>query len=177
MLNLNALNKTALLALIGLALAACSNVPLNEPKAKIEDRSSGNNSTSANDQTKVAPVSAADPLMDANSPLATRSIYFDYDSFVIKSEFNATINAHAKYLTANPGRKIAIEGNTDERGSREYNLALGQKRAEAVRKALAALGVAEGQMEAVSFGEEKPRAQGNDEAAWKENRRADINYK
>ncbi len=174
MLNLNTTTKTALLVCAGLILSACSSVPLDEPKVKIEDRSTG---TSSGNQTQVTQTAVTDPLNDPNSPLAVRSIYFDYDSFVVKAEFNATISAHAKYLSANPGRKIVLEGNADERGSREYNLALGQKRAEAVRKALSALGVTEGQMEAISFGKEKPRAQGNDEAAWKENRRADINYK
>ena len=108
--------------------------------------------------------------------LAKRSIYFDYDSFVVKAEFQATIEAHAKYLVANKGRKILVQGNTDERGGREYNIALGQKRAEAVRKALALLGVPEAQVEAVSLGEEKPKATGSDEASWAENRRSDIVY-
>jgi peptidoglycan-associated lipoprotein len=108
--------------------------------------------------------------------LAKRSIYFDYDSFVVKAEFQATIEAHAKYLVANKGRKILVQGNTDERGGREYNIALGQKRAEAVRKALALLGVSEAQVEAVSLGEEKPKATGSDEASWAENRRSDIVY-
>jgi peptidoglycan-associated lipoprotein len=86
------------------------------------------------------------------------------------------VEAHAKYLNAHKDRKVIIQGNTDDRGGAEYNLALGQKRAEAVRKALALLGVSEAQVEAVSFGKEKPKALGNDEAAWAENRRADIAY-
>jgi peptidoglycan-associated lipoprotein len=86
------------------------------------------------------------------------------------------VEAHAKYLAANKGRKILIQGNTDERGGREYNLALGQKRAEAVRKALSLLSVPESQMEAVSLGKEKPKATGSDEASWAENRRSDIVY-
>ncbi len=176
MLNLNTTTKAALLACAGLILSACSSVPLSDG-VKIEDRSSGASSNGSGNQTQVTQTVVTDPLNDPNSPLAVRSIYFDYDSFVVKAEFNATIGAHAKYLSANPGRKIVLEGNADERGSREYNLALGQKRAEAVRKSLSALGVTEGQIEAISFGKEKPRAQGNDEAAWKENRRADINYK
>lgn len=167
----------AALALTAL-LSACSSVPLEEPKAKIEDRSS-NSGQNQNTQGTVAKVEATniDPLNDPKNALSKRSIYFDFDSFVIREEFRPTIEAHARFLGANSGRKISIEGNTDERGSREYNLALGQKRAEAVRKALSALGVPDSQMEAVSFGEEKPRAQGSDEAAWKENRRADITYK
>ena len=113
---------------------------------------------------------------DPQSVLAKRSIYFDLDSYIVKEEFTPVIEAHAKYLNANKGRKVVIQGNTDERGGREYNLALGQKRAEAVRKSLSLLGVSDTQMEAVSFGKEKPKAASNDEAGWAENRRADIAY-
>lgn len=121
-------------------------------------------------------VEQRDPLNDPASPLAKRSIYFDFDSFVVRDEFRPTIEAHARYLLANPTRHVVIQGNTDERGSREYNLALGQKRAEAVRRAMSALGVPDSQMEAVSFGEERPRATGTDEASFAENRRADLAY-
>jgi len=117
-----------------------------------------------------------DPLNDPASPLAKRSIFFDFDSFVVRDEFRPTVEAHARYLLANPTRRVVIQGNTDERGSREYNLALGQKRAEAVRRAMSALGVPDSQMEAVSFGEERPRATGGDEASFAENRRADLVY-
>ncbi|HVL76529.1 MAG TPA: peptidoglycan-associated lipoprotein Pal, partial [Noviherbaspirillum sp.] len=126
----------------------------------------------------IAPVTAAstDPLNDPKGILARRSVYFDYDSFIVKDEFKPVLAAHAQYLTANRGRRIVIQGHTDERGGREYNLALGQKRAEAVLRALALLGVQESQMEAVSFGKEKPRALGSDEASWAENRRGDLVY-
>jgi len=126
----------------------------------------------------VQPVTIGqkDPLDDPASPLARRSIYFDFDSFAIRDEYRGTVEAHARHLMATPTRKVLIQGNTDERGSREYNLALGQKRAEAVRRAMAALGVAETQMEAVSLGEERPRATGSDETSWAENRRADLVY-
>ena len=117
-----------------------------------------------------------DPLKDPTSPLAKRSVYFDYDSYVVRDEFRPTVDAHAGYLNGARGRRVIIQGNTDERGSREYNLALGQKRAEAVRRSLTALGVPEAQTEAVSLGEEKPRATGQDEAAFAENRRADLVY-
>ncbi len=108
---------------------------------------------------------------------ATKIIYFDYDSYAIKAEFQSALDAHARYLNTNKTRKLAIEGHTDERGGREYNLALGQKRSEAVRRALALLGVTEGQIEAVSFGKEKPAALGADESSWALNRRAEINYR
>ena len=104
-------------------------------------------------------------------------IYFDYDSFTIKPEFQGAVEAHAKYMAANKVRRLAIEGHTDERGGREYNLALGQKRAEAVRRALGLLGVTDAQVEAVSFGKEKPAATGTDEASLAKNRRAELNYR
>ncbi len=106
-----------------------------------------------------------------------RIVYFDYDSFVIKHEFQSIIETHARYIKADKGRKVAIEGHTDERGGREYNLALGQKRAEAVRSALGLLGVVDSQVEAVSFGKEKPAVQGTDEDAMAKNRRAEISYR
>jgi peptidoglycan-associated lipoprotein len=109
--------------------------------------------------------------------LAKRSIYFDYDSFSIRDDAKAVLQAHAKHLSNNRNLKIALEGHTDERGGSEYNLALGQKRANAVQEALQLLGVSPTQMEAVSFGKEKPKALGNDEAGYAENRRGDIQYK
>ena len=161
-----------------LVLAACgSSVKLDDKPVAVEERSGITPGTL--DTRTVAPVTttnSTDPLTDPKGILAKRSIYFDFDSYIVKDEFKPVVEAHAKYLTTNKGRKIVIQGNTDERGGREYNLALGQKRAEAVRKSLSLLGVPEAQMEAVSFGKEKPKAQGSDEAAWAENRRADLAY-
>ena len=117
-----------------------------------------------------------DPLKDPGNILSRRSIYFDYDSNAVKDEFRPVVAAHAKYLGQNRNTRMRIEGNTDERGSREYNLALGQRRADAVRQMMQVLGASASQIETVSFGEEKPRAQGSDEQAWAENRRADIRY-
>jgi peptidoglycan-associated lipoprotein len=117
-----------------------------------------------------------DPLKDPSSPLAKRSIYFDYDSYVVRDEYRPVIDAHARYLAGERNRRVIVQGNTDERGSREFNLALGQKRAEAVRRSLTALGVHEAQVEAISLGEEKPRATGQDEASFAENRRDDLVY-
>lgn len=126
----------------------------------------------------VAPVVVAevDPLNDPNGVLAKRSVYFDFDKYNVKDEFNGLLTAHAKYLSTHAARKVLVQGNTDERGGREYNLALGQKRALAVTKSMTTLGAAAGQLEAVSLGKEKPKAAGHDEAAWAENRRADIVY-
>jgi peptidoglycan-associated lipoprotein len=108
---------------------------------------------------------------------ANRLVYFDYDSFVIRPEFQTVIEAHARYIKANRSKKVALEGHTDERGGREYNLALGQKRAEAVRRALSLLGADENQLEAVSFGKEKPAVAGSTEAAMEKNRRTEIVYR
>ena len=116
------------------------------------------------------------PLKDPANILSKRSVYFDYDSFIVKDEYKPLVTAHAKYLTSNRTAKITIQGNTDERGSREYNLALGQRRADAVKQMMLLLGVTDGQIETVSFGEEKPRATGKDETSYAENRRDDIVY-
>jgi len=103
-------------------------------------------------------------------------VFFDYDSFVVKAEARPVIESHARFLQANKQRKAMLEGHTDERGGREYNLALGQKRAEAVQRALVLLGVPDSQIEAVSYGKEKPAVQGADEAAWAKNRRVEFKY-
>ena len=129
------------------------------------------------DTRAVEPVKAeVDELDIPGGKLANRSVYFDFDSYVVREDGKEVVSNHAAYLGKNQ-RAILIQGNTDERGGSEYNLALGQKRAEAVRKSMAALGVAEGRMEAVSLGEEKPKAEGHNEEAWSQNRRADIVYK
>ncbi len=170
------------------ALAGCSSVKLDD-SVPVEDRTAGTvaqpgaggqgaANPNAATQSRVAPVSTDNAAAQAAGPVGVaRLIYFDYDSFVIKPEFQPLVEAHARFLKANPARRIAIEGHTDERGGREYNLALGQKRAEAVRRSLGLLGVAGAQAEAVSFGEEKPAAPGSEETAWSKNRRAEITYR
>lgn len=169
----------ALMLTSAMLVAACSSPVKLDDKAAVEDRT-GSTTGQGADPRSVGTVNATrsgmDPLNDPQGVLAKRSIYFDLDSYSVKDEFKPVLEAHARYLNANKSRQIVIQGNTDERGGREYNLALGQKRAEAVRRALALLGVQESQMEAVSFGKEKPKALGSDEAAWAENRRADIAY-
>jgi len=116
------------------------------------------------------------PLDDPNSALSRRSVFYDFDHSDIKAEFRGLVEAHARYLRDNPNARVTVEGNCDERGSREYNVALGQRRSEGVKKAMQLLGARDQQIEAVSFGEEKPKATGHDEAAWTQNRRSDINY-
>ena len=119
---------------------------------------------------------AVTPGVNATGNLAQRSIYFDYDSFNVKDEYKQVLQAHAKFLVENPSSKVYLQGHTDERGSREYNLALGQKRADAVRRIMAVLGVKDNQIEGVSYGEEKPKNAGHDDSAYVQNRRADIVY-
>jgi peptidoglycan-associated lipoprotein len=117
-----------------------------------------------------------DPLRDPNNILYKRSVYYDFDSSLVSDEYKPLVTAHAQYLVANSDAKITIQGNCDERGSREYNVALGQRRADGVKQMLLLLGVSEKQIDTVSFGEEKPRATGHDETSWSQNRRSDIVY-
>jgi peptidoglycan-associated lipoprotein len=120
--------------------------------------------------------SATPRHLDGTSDVYTRSVYFDYDQFVIRPDFVKLLKAHADYLGKDKALKIQIQGNADERGSREYNLALGQKRADAIQRVLKAGGVDASRIETISFGEEKPKGKGHDEASWAENRRGDILY-
>jgi peptidoglycan-associated lipoprotein len=176
------LPKIALAAFAAAVLAGCSSVPLDENKggAPVESRSTtcsgAGGSSSGASQSKVTPVDLAktDNAAMGNLP---RVVFFDFDSYVVKDEFRSTIEGNAKLLSADRKKKVTIEGHTDERGGREYNLALGQKRAEAVQKSLALLGAGNDQMEAVSFGKERPAVQGSDEAAWAKNRRAELVYR
>ncbi len=130
-------------------------------------------STAGTAQSQVAPVDLTKTDNVAFTSLP-KVVYFDFDSFVVKDEFRNVVETNAKALVADKAKRLSIEGHTDERGGREYNLALGQKRAEAVAKSLALLGAGGGQVEAVSFGKERPAAQGSDEAAWAKNRRAEL---
>ena len=165
-------------------LAACSSAPSTDGKgATVEDRSGGAASSGV-DANRVVSVNADNKggvsnypeLTDSKSILSKRSVLFDYDSYVIKDQYRPLVEAHAKFLVANPKMKMLIQGNTDERGSREYNLALGQKRADAVKKALSLLGVSESQLESVSLGEEKPSCSDSTETCWSANRRGDMLY-
>jgi peptidoglycan-associated lipoprotein len=170
----------ALALALTLAVVGCSSVKLDD--VPVEDKSA--TATTAQPgagggaASQVAPVAADEAAGTAAGPAnVARLIYFDYDSYAIKPEFQSLLEAHARFLKANTGRRVSLEGHTDERGGREYNLALGQRRSEAVRRALALLGVADKQMEAVSFGKEKPVALGSDEQAWAQNRRVEIVYR
>jgi peptidoglycan-associated lipoprotein len=122
------------------------------------------------------PRMAVDPLQDPTSPLAKRVIYFDFDKSDIKSEFRPTIQAHANYLAEHPRVRVKLEGHADERGTREYNIGLGERRANSVRAFLTLQGVSASQIETVSYGEERPVAMGHDESSWRLNRRVEIVY-
>ena len=127
------------------------------------------------DLTSRADGKGADPRVKSGQ-LAQRSIYYDFDQFDVKDQYRGLVEAHAKYLRENPAARVLIQGNADERGSREYNVGLGQRRSDGVKKMLVLLGARDNQIESVSLGEEKPQAEGHDEAAWAKNRRSDILY-
>ena len=171
-------------ALLVVAIAGCKSTETQDA-APVEDRAptstapasgatTSGAATGAVSGTPAGGSTAASALKDPNNILSKRNVYFDYDEFVVKDQYRPLIEAHAKYLQTNRGARAIIQGNTDERGTREYNIALGQKRADAVKKLMVLLGASEVQIETVSFGKEKPRREGHDEASWAENRRADI---
>ena len=176
------MNRLILTAVVAVFLTACGsavkldNVPV-EDKSGTSVSQTGTPGSSGVGGRAVAGVDIDKSNGSAAMQDANRMVYFDYDSYVIRPEFQPVIEAHAKFLKADKNKKVAIEGHTDERGGREYNLALGQKRAEAVRRAMALLGVSENQLEAVSFGKEKPAVLGSTEAAMEKNRRAEISYR
>jgi peptidoglycan-associated lipoprotein len=175
------MRKTFLLAPLALALlaAGCSTpVPLSgKSDVPVESRSGtpagGAGAGQGTPQSQVTPVAPT----STGAATAPRVVYFDYDSFAIKDEYRPVIETGARQLVAARTKRVSIEGHTDERGGREYNLALGQKRAESVARAMALLGVNENQLEAVSFGKERPAATGSDEAAYARNRRAELKDK
>ena len=162
--------------------AASAGTPEMESKAGVEDRTA----TSASKEqqqagsavTPVAPKAGqqANPLKDPNNILSKRSIFYDYDKYDVKDEYKPLLQAHARYLAQNAGAKMLVQGNADERGSREYNIALGQKRADGVKKILQLMGVRETQIESVSLGEEKPRCTETTEECYSQNRRSDMLY-
>lgn len=168
--------------LAAMFLGACSSKPLATtsaaPQSAPAQSAAATPPAAAPAEKPAAPVQASiPPYLDPGSALyQNRSVYFDFDQYVVKPEHARMMELHGKFLAAHPELAIRIEGNTDEVGGIEYNLALGQKRAEAVRKALTIYGVKPTQMEAISFGKEKPKATGHDEAAHAQNRRADLAY-
>ena len=170
-MNLKQLIIPALLAVL---ITGCSSTPdADQNGAPVESRDNGIATVDANNlDGRGLPRELTDP----KSILSKRSVYFDYDKYDVKAEYKDLVAAHAKFLTNNRKFKMLVQGNTDDRGSREYNLALGQKRADSIKKMLTLLGAGEDQVEAVSLGEEKPKNEGADDAARAENRRGDMLY-
>jgi len=189
------LNKTLLALAIGtLLLSACSDS--DEKDTSLTDGSqndtSGINDASTSGLNKGAGLNGSEmngmsgngdyastlgpEFNDPNNPLSKRTVYFMLDSSEVMPDFIPVIAAHAQYLIANPSQHITLEGNADERGSREYNIALGEQRAKSVASMMKVKGVSENQLQIVSYGEEKPAALGNDESAWEQNRRVEIVY-
>lgn len=176
------MNRLAVCIAVAILAAGCASKE-QKTEPSVSDRSTATTPPSGSTTGQASTTRPQDtggvsgnPLTDPNNVLSKRSVYFDFDSNAVKDEYRNMIQSHARYLNDHRDRNIRIEGNCDERGSREYNLALGQRRAEAVKKVMTVLGVQDGRIETVSFGEEKPKNPGHDEAAWAENRRADIKY-
>jgi peptidoglycan-associated lipoprotein len=166
---------------VGALLQGCSGSPANEQApAGVEDRTASQVQPGGPTSGPIAKVDVTSQGLAGQDPrvktgvLAQRSIFYDLDSYEVKDQYKPLVEAHARYLRDNPGRKTLIQGNTDERGSREYNIGLGQRRSDGVKRMLLLLGAREDQIESVSLGEEKPRAEGQGESAWSQNRRSDI---
>jgi len=162
-------------------LGGCASEQIKEPSAPAMGSAS---SATAGAPQSAQPPSAglaprslgANPLHDSGNLLAKRSLYYDFDQYDFKSEYRPIVEAHAAFLRSHASATLRIEGNADERGSREYNLALGQRRADSVKRALQLMGIADQRIETTSWGEEKPTPAGHDESAWAQHRRSDITY-
>lgn len=183
------MKKFAIAAMVAFVLVGCSSSPTTAP---VDDKSASTDpaaaaATAAGTTTRPATTggvtgastgatTGSAMLRDPNNILSRREVFFEFDSFVVADKYKPMVEAHARYLVGNRTAKVTVQGHGDERGAREYNIALGQRRADAVKRMLTLLGVQDIQIETVSFGEEKPRNLGHDETAWAENRRADIVY-
>jgi len=183
------MKKIAIAAMFAIVLAGCASNPTTAP---VEDKSAATDPATtapaaagtstrpattggvSGSTTGAATAAGAAALKDPNNILSKRNIYFEFDSFAVADQFKPLVEAHARYLVANRNARVTLHGHGDERGAREYNIALGQRRADAVKRMMTLLGAQEIQIETVSFGEEKPRNVGHDETAWAENRRVDI---
>ena len=170
--------RLVLVLLISAFLFGCSSTEEKKDEVTVEDQGVPAEQ-GAETQTYGAEKeqqSKMSPLDDPNSPLATRIIYFDFDSSEVQAQYRPVVEAHAKYLAANPNVTITLEGHADERGSREYNLALGERRAESVKQQMTILGASSAQIRLVSYGEERPAVEGHDDYSWSQNRRVEILY-
>jgi peptidoglycan-associated lipoprotein len=171
------MKKLYLIAAVCLLAAGCSSKPVKPEEAPAPAPKAAAPTPAPTPAPVQATETEAQKLARMLQQISGKSVYFDYDKFEIKPEFQNTIQQHADYMKAAADSKVVLEGNADERGSSEYNLALGQKRAEAVRKAMVLLGVADSRIEAISYGKEKPRATCHEERCWQENRRVDFVHK
>jgi peptidoglycan-associated lipoprotein len=175
------MQRSAMVWLAALALAGCSSVKLDsdvpvESRTPVQVGAGGGAGGASGSGTSQSQVASVD-LAGRNANALGKVVYFDFDSYALKDEYRPLVESYARTLAADRKKHVVVEGHTDERGGREYNLALGQKRAESVTKALVLLGAADAQVEAVSYGKERPAVQGSDEAAWAKNRRAELNYR
>jgi peptidoglycan-associated lipoprotein len=169
------------MSLIGL-LVGCANEEIKEEEpVAVEDLGTNVNVTEEDSSAQAygaddSSTSGFNQLDDPQSALSVRVIYFEYNSSEIKSEYRSTIEAHSSYLSQNPDTSITLEGHADERGSREYNLALGERRAQSIKQQMLILGASSSQIRLVSYGEERPAIDGHDESSWQQNRRVEILY-
>ena len=170
--------RVLVILLFSLSLFACSTTEETKDEVAVEDQGSSldqgsDTQTYGTGESNNSGMSALD---DPNSPLSNRIIYFEYDSSEVMAQYRPVVEAHAAYLASNPTVTVTLEGHADERGSREYNLALGERRAEAVKRQMTLLGASDSQIKVVSYGEERPAIDGHDEYAWSQNRRVEILY-
>ena len=174
--------RIIMVILFGVLLFGCAATEETEEEVAIEDQGTGLGESAAETADTQSYAAGEDEragmsaLDDPNSPLSTRIIYYEYDSSDVQAEYRPVIEAHAAYLVANPAVNITLEGHADERGSREYNLALGERRAESIKRQMTLLGASGSQIRLVSYGEERPAVDGHDEYAWSQNRRVEILY-
>ncbi len=172
------MKKLLIGALLANLLAACASQKPAEPVVEAKPAPVAEAPKQVEQKAAPAPAQVViDPLNDPNSILAKRSTYYPFDVYVLQDADKLIVQAHARYLSEHPYRMVRLEGNCDERGSNEYNLGLGQRRADGVKKALQMGGVKDSQIETVSYGEEKPKLTCHEEKCWKENRRTDLNYR
>ena len=170
--------RLVLFMFLALSVFGCSK-ETKEETAAVEDHTAAAAPADTGAQahgTGTSEQAGKSALDDPNSPLATRVIYFEYDSSEVLPQYRSVVEAHAAYLAGNPNTIVTLEGHADERGSREYNLALGERRANAIKSQMTLLGAKDGQIHTVSYGEERPAVEGHDEAAWSKNRRVEIHY-
>ena len=185
------MNKITISLLLVCLLSACASTTQKNISGTGKaggDAAKSSESSTKSTQSSTAPsasrsaasasssLSSPDSLNDTNSILSKRSVYYPFDVSVVQVNDKPIVEAHAKYLSKHPEQKVRLEGNCDERGSNEYNLALGQRRADSVKKLLQAGGVKDNQISTISYGEEKPKSTGHDETSWSQNRRTDLNY-